>query len=153
MKTGIYFSLTFIILSLTACSKYEDGPWLSFRTAEARICGKWTIENYYEDGANRLEDFEREPLYCAEYEFTDVNYGSEFIYTIILSGCKGPAQSGWWSLNDKNRNLSLTLGLYDNPQHPLETHSTWRILRLTKKEFWIETTFNGKTYEIHFKEA
>ncbi len=153
MKTGIYFSLFVIIISLTACKKYEESPWLSFRTAEARICGKWTVENYYENGADRFKDFEGEPLYCSQYEFTDVNHASESIYTTVISGCKGPVQSGWWLLNDKNQKLSLTLRLYDNPQHPLETHSVWRILRLTKKEFWIETTFNGKTYEIHFKEA
>lgn len=153
MKKLSSLSLLTLILSFAACKKYEDGPGISFRTAEARISNHWEIENYYIDGYDRLDEFDRSPLYCGVYAFS-THGQAPGVYSVRTYSCaNGPVFGGWWSLSNENKSLELTMNLVDNPQHPLETYNTWKILRLTKKEFWIETTLDNHTYEIHFKQT
>lgn len=150
MRKLLVFAFASLLL-LTTCKKYEDGPWLSLRTAEKRICGEWTIENYYENGTDLTSDFEKSLIYCSRYEFINEELSATVPFNTVASGCKRADGTGWWYLTNENKNLSWTMGLVDVPQHPLEMNSNWAILRLTNKEFWISTTFNGTEYEIHLK--
>lgn len=38
-----YLSIFFLIIVSVSCNKYEDGPSVSFRSAEKRLTGKWEI--------------------------------------------------------------------------------------------------------------
>lgn len=42
MKKAIYL-LTLLVITFSACKKYEDGPGLSLRTKKARLAGDWTL--------------------------------------------------------------------------------------------------------------
>ena len=56
MKKHITLALTLILtLFFTGCKKYEEGPLISFRSAETRIHGKWEIKEFTINGADSLE--------------------------------------------------------------------------------------------------
>ena len=47
-KLTIYLSLLLIIAS--ACKKYEEGPLISLRSKEKRLCQTWNLEEVTKDG-------------------------------------------------------------------------------------------------------
>ncbi|MCK5775853.1 MAG: hypothetical protein KAH25_06750 [Bacteroidales bacterium] len=49
-KLTIYLSLLLILSS--ACKKYEEGPLISLRSKEKRLCQKWDVETITKNGAD-----------------------------------------------------------------------------------------------------
>ena len=47
-KLTIYLSLLLIIAS--ACKKYEEGPLISLRSKEKRLCQTWELHEFTKDG-------------------------------------------------------------------------------------------------------
>ena len=60
-----------LIIVITACSKYEDGPFISFRSKEKRLCKKWEL-----DESENIENLKVEDFFRFEIEFKKNN---EFI--------------------------------------------------------------------------
>lgn len=123
-------ALLFVIL-LTACNKYEDGPFFSIRSAESRVIGKWYLASLQENDEEILE-FSQE-----EYEFD--NDGSFLLYE------DGEVYPGTWELIDKNETLRIgdstdSSEFYD-----------YKINRLTNTELWLEYTINSNVFEVRLK--
>ena len=52
-KATIYLSLLLILA--TACKKYDEGPLISLRSKEKRLCQKWDIYEFTKDGEPGME--------------------------------------------------------------------------------------------------
>jgi hypothetical protein len=120
--------LAILLLALTSCSKYEDGPGISFRSVHKRITGDWCSGGIYENGQLANAD------YCAVsimmYDNGDVTLES-----------LGDESTGQWELtSDKKTVEILNSGVVEE---------RWRILRLTNDEFWFEVDQGADTYEYH----
>ncbi len=115
-----------IILTLSSCGKYEEGPWFSLRTKKARLTGEWKVASVEINGLslNDLSDYSGTYVYkknnTGEYKLGDNNI-TEF---------------EWEFSNDKKYvKTRMKIG---NEYVP-----TWKeteILRLTNKEFWTTKT-------------
>lgn len=46
MKKQILFIFSFLVIILTGCGKYENGPGFSLRSKNARLSGKWKVVKY-----------------------------------------------------------------------------------------------------------
>ena len=42
MKSSLYISTILLILCSVSCKKYQDGPYLSFRSKNSRLINSWT---------------------------------------------------------------------------------------------------------------
>ncbi|HOK21080.1 MAG TPA: lipocalin family protein [Bacteroidales bacterium] len=113
------------MLIFTGC-KYEDGPAISFRSKEERLCNEWRLTRLYINGTEQtLSSIDQQTT----LEFKDngtVNYSYAVMDStaIIITG------SGTWEFNDDKTEvitkITYTIG-------GTET-DTFKILRLKEKE-------------------
>ena len=148
MKAKNILLLFFIISFLAGCNEYEEGPDISFRTVKQRLCGEWIVERLTVDGADSLLDFMNHPGYREYYVFT-TDKGNSAPMSGYNSGYTDRL-AGSWSLNYNEEFISFGNA---NPYGPVfNSYINWKIIRLSNKEMWFETTFiNYKNYEIRFK--
>jgi len=128
-------SLLFILILsfLLSCSKFEDGPAISFLSVKNRIAQSWKVEYILNlsTGISHSADFEG-------WLFTLEKDGS-FVKTVLYNQLE-TIYNGSWELTQKNiirleyTTLSGTVVEF------------YTILRLTKNEFWIKDQFQ----EIHY---
>lgn len=154
-KTLILFFITFTFLS---CSKYEDGPGISFRSAEKRLSGKWRVSQILYDEKDITVAY-----YSNKYDLYPFNIFSDWSKSFFISITHPDgsiiAQSPL-SLN-KKKNV-MTFGMQPETSYdkiakdifaiipPLSAENNWNILRLKNDEFWIRTTFETNNFELHF---
>ncbi len=60
MKKQILFLFSFLVIILTGCGKYENGPGLSLRSKNARISGEWKLVKYNYTWNNPVDATENE---------------------------------------------------------------------------------------------
>ncbi|MBI5538533.1 MAG: hypothetical protein HY951_00605 [Bacteroidia bacterium] len=151
-KLYIFLFVTTILLS--SCTKYEEGPKITFRSIDSRIIGDWKVTEYSCNDVDSLQYYNDS---CGSNLSIDLNEGHyRRNYTVsFIGGNKEFFAFATFSNND-SYNLNVESG-YDNynkyftgPFLP-ERISSWHILRLTKKELKIKVDFDNRTYRISFK--
>lgn len=156
MKKNIKYLLFAVILLFSGC-KYEEGPFISFRTACDRICREWEIERFYVDGADSLPDFQNKLIYCMTYKFDkDMSNLELYGYDCVggIDSIQHNYYDGGWFLHENNRKISFGLGYIGQNYGPLFIGGDlrWTIIKLSSKEMWLEIVyFNNKKYEVKFK--
>jgi len=156
MKSSKLYLLTLFALSLlliNSCKKYEDGPLLSLHTKKHRIMGTWDVEYFSINNFDSTSYLKGQPFY-GMYSFGKGD----------LWGNPGPAGyqsetsylSGNWRFEEKKEAIHITFNSYlssDNRRvGPYRADDViWDIRRLTEKELWLATSFNGKDYLVKFK--
>lgn len=128
MKTKIISVLMVIlVLATISCSKYEDGPILSFRSKKTRIDGTWKYESiiYTDQNISVTENLPDDEL-----TFTsDGNYSDNKGYT------------GTWKFSGT---VDLSIDKSKDTSH---IELKWEIIRLSTKQLW----FRRDKEEHHFK--
>jgi hypothetical protein len=165
MKKTILF-LLIIAGIIVGCQKYEDGPYVSFRSKFGRLCngGVWRMEYFGVSGIDSTEgiinstanlsylfnfDIKRPAmkLWAFNDSLPDKIDSSTAIYT------------GYWNFADRYMNLELIIPNDSTftdtipvlgPLHK-EGIMDWEILRLSYEELWIDNIYNHQTYEIHYR--
>ena len=170
MKTIItknLFALSFIalMLALGACSKYEDGPWISFRSVEDRIIGKWKVEYFEIDGVDVTQQWIDNYDWSFEF-YIDEYYGTHKMWiwdiscTTTTDTLISYASSGWKLHNNDTKLGFGILNMMSPPtdtiycgMYPLETYrvSIYTIIRLTKKNMWLSHENDGHNYLIKLR--
>ena len=51
----IFTLLLLIGLFFAGCTKYEDGPFFSFKSAEKRLCQNWTASKHLYKGSSKIQ--------------------------------------------------------------------------------------------------
>lgn len=111
-----------IMLNVSSCKKYEDGPLFSLRTKTVRLTGEWEvveIENNdpLDDGKLILE-FEKDGDFSSHRIYSDYNYSS-YCYSY----------EGDWEWESGKEVIEIEI---DGDKEKFE------ILRLTNDELWFE---------------
>src|ERR1051326_254623 len=144
-KYLLFFLVAFALLE--SCKKYPDGPWISLRSKKARIQGEWFIENYFVDNVDSTS------LY------NPISSGTSFSYNFQAGSelrFNSTPVSGIWDFDNHKRDIVIGV-TYRNTNFPnifilpVGNANNWKVLRLTMKNFWLQSSINGKTYEVHFK--
>jgi hypothetical protein len=147
-RTRIPGMLLVAILSvLTACSKYDDGPFLSLYSKGARVGGKWTFSRVYVDGADSTERFYSQRI---DFIFTREEEENLFLWYTNLAATAptpdNPRMGRWAFIADKD---SFQLTIYDRiVMDSVSEH--WKINRLSYTDFWLERT-NEQGHFIEWK--
>ncbi len=86
-------------LLLGSCSKYEDGPGFTVRTAKARVSGDWKLTSYTLNGTD----------YTSSLPTITMTIDKDGTYTgTYSSGSGSVTETGTWVFNDDKTTLSIT---------------------------------------------
>lgn len=135
MKTGKVVTTMMIllgglvILGTESCSKYPDGPTVSFRSRAERVANTWKIDNYKVNGTDYTS-------LMSGYTETFTKDGN---YSYSWGSLNG---SGLWSFQNKDEEIRLT-GINNQSDHTLF------ILKLEEKQFWYYYMDGGDMKEFH----
>lgn len=137
MKTILLSKITalllIIVLVLSACSKFEDGPLFSLISVKKRLSREWKVEfsRNLETGIEHSADFEG---WLLSFE-KNGSYSNSIIYDGVAI-----KYNGNWELIGQNQlrlDYTATSG---------RITEFYLILRLTKKELWLKNL----SEEIHY---
>ena len=156
----------------SSCSKFEDGPKISFRSIEKRIYGTYRIDYFSKNGTD-LTDYWNQ-YYDLEFElsrdwdgvFPEI-YGKYIHGSIDSAGCMNPFSAygrHFYFENNDEVTLSMSCIIFDSIGYPnrelfplityINNYSIepYTVTRLTNDEMWLELEDGSDFYEIHMKE-
>lgn len=125
--------------TLVSCQKYEDGPFLSLRTREARMANTWKVEKATNGGNDVTSSFtqyeldlknNRDATLKAEYSLGSLTFEFE--------------TSGTWNFENSNEDVRFD---FENDA----ADETYEILRLKEKELWLRE--KDGDLELHLEPA
>jgi len=164
------FVLALILFSVFGCSKYEDGPCMSMKSALHRLYGTYHIVYFSKNDVDITQQWKDSCDWT--FEFLDDRNTREVEYIFYYAGkfYKDSIEyrmdffSGF-SLQDHNKSLWLSMLRYqirpDGPDgndsigvFPLQIGGmrTFRITRLTETELWLKYVDGNDVYKIQMEE-
>ena len=142
--------LAVVFITIAACKKYPDGPLFSLTTKETRLCKEWDVAYFSINGYDSTAYLRSQPFY-GTYKFERPAKGDPgrcFYYSAnsLYDGV------GNWGFDNNKKSVAIDGGSgytgYIGPYGPVRVE--WDIMRLTQKELWLKTTYNGKEYFVKF---
>lgn len=136
MKTSHLLIPAFIlVLSVSSCSKYEDGPAISLRTKNERVANTWKIEQAMRNNQDVTADYD-------QYVLTMTKDGDARLEAIYSSGqfTFQFETDGTWKFDDSKEILILD---FENN----DADASYQILKLKEDELWIRE--QGGEDELH----
>lgn len=146
-----------------SCSKFENGPSVSFRSLEKRFEGEWLLKYFTVDGIDSLSfwnsffgnecDFKFygcENVYPYECIF-EIHWGITDSVFYNVSGAHGGLRDAWLgpiSFVEESNGSAFPLWFMAYPM-PRDALVEWTITKLKYKEMWLEMDVNNKHYELH----
>jgi hypothetical protein len=112
-KTSIFISFI-LLLTILSCTKYEDGPIITFRGKKVRLEGTWKYQSIIHID-NGLEVTENLPT-------TLFTYSKDGTYS------ESTGNKGTWKFSG-----SVDLKITDTTQ----VEVSWEIIRLSNKQLWL----------------
>jgi hypothetical protein len=143
MKLFIFSLLAISFLTVTSCSKYSDGPSISFTSRKARLCNDWILESFFRNETDKTDEnqtvklvFDKDGSYSMS---TLTNYSGQL---------QGVYEHGTWQFEDNKGQLFLYDDVDEDPVH------IYTIKELRRKSLKLEETFSsiGVTNTYQFVE-
>ena|ERR1700746_1574667 len=154
LKKIIFFFAAIFFITIAACKKYPDGPLISFDTKETRLCKNWDVVYFSINGYDSTTYLRSQPFYGTfEFDRPEGDNPGRFIYNALDHHYAG---GGSWGFSDNKKNVSVSC-FVDNSSFtgnigPYRAKNVnWKIMRLSEKDLWLKTTYNGKEYFVKFK--
>jgi hypothetical protein len=119
----LFVLLALAAVNLSSCKKYEDGPFFSIKSPEARLQRTWRVTKAV-SGSNDLTSLFQLVNYKVEFKSSEVS----IVYSNFLTGTTIEKGTWKWAAADK-KSIQITQTVTGNSQT-----STWDITRLTSKE-------------------
>jgi hypothetical protein len=122
--------LIVIVFLITSCTKYEDGPLITFRSKTKRLCKTWSYQSiiYTEQGITVTTNLPK-------YKMTFNKDGLYF---------QDDGYTGNWKFSG---DVGLEINKHKQNNDTIE-NIVWEITRLSNKELWLRKNKE----EHHFKE-
>lgn len=129
------FAFICIVLAvvLSGC-KYEEGPFISIREAEARMVGVWELVNVYKNGVEQTETELSANRPGSYYTFY---YEGMLSVTAIVNGNIRESNQGFWNFQNNEKEIKVE---YQLPGEDYLYEA--EIKRLTMSELRYEYTDN-----------
>ena len=136
--------LAIMSLSILSCKRYEDGPLISFRSAESRVENDWAASL-----VSRNEV--RETQFFCRYELS-LGEDKAFDWTLLAANApesETQLYQGTWNLIDKQQ-IRLEFTSEETPTPDTE-NVLMDITRLRDKEMWVNFLINGDRFFLHLE--
>ncbi|MEI6124600.1 MAG: hypothetical protein WCQ95_13360 [Bacteroidota bacterium] len=154
-----YLLALLLISSFYACNKYEDGPAISFRSAEKRLTGQWQVTTVLFNTTDLSAAFLANHFDLYPFSIYS-DWNKQYFIGIAETNGNVIAKS---NLNISKHKDRLTFGMLAQESYrtvaaqlfsfipPLCAENEWQITRLKNDELWIKTRFDTNNFEIKFK--
>jgi hypothetical protein len=129
---------TFVFL--TSCSKYEEGPIISFRSKTERLCNIWKPVKILINGSETILSSDQQKTTIEFQEDGDV------FMTVYYLGIS-VSQTGQWEFYDNSEKIILTMNTDDDTP----SKDTLKILKLMEEELWLEGKIDRDILEYHLE--
>ena len=148
-KLTIY--LVLLLMVVGACKKYDEGPLISLRTKEARLCREWKLDKYIVND----ETFDEVGKLVWKIEKNGI------IHLNIMVGSNEETSESEWRWADNKESLEIKSfgkksgvisSLLNYKGSNYEAWSKFRIMRLTSKELSLEINEDNDDIRIEFVE-
>jgi len=133
--TKMIVGLLFVILTISSCKKYPDGPAISLRSKTERVANNWRVEKAMDGSNDVTSDFERYEITFTKGHRASLSASYKFFgvtYSFITEGT--------WSFASSNEKLVVD---YESDT----ADRVYIILRLKEDEMWLRE--EGGTLELH----
>lgn len=154
MRKTIKFLFVFICLLLIgSCRKYPDDPFISILRPAKRIQGDYLLEHYYVNGFDSATTSKysfytsTRHIFVPHHSFALYEPSLSFWYDVDMGTYVDRISNRSFRFADNHKSLYI-------PSNFLVFYSDsklYKIEKLTNKELWITSTFNGKSYEVRLK--
>jgi hypothetical protein len=146
MKHFLFIIFSLILFTFfQACNKYEEGPFLSLKSAEKRIAGDYIVDKYLING----EEISLIDIGISQYRVVYYKDGTGKSY--ITSNDFTYESDFEWELDEKKLNIRT------REKGQTGEWSAWSdykiILKLTNEEFWVKDGNETESQEFHFIES
>lgn len=128
MKNIVVSLLLGTLLFTASCSKYPDGPEVSFTSRKARFVNSWKVDQSFR---NNVQDT---ATANGLLEFKD--NGDYLGYIFNTPQNKFDTLAGTWRFVDSDASVQLE---FKRNADTTTRYQNWKILRLKEDELWIET--------------
>jgi hypothetical protein len=125
MRKITFFILIF--MTVMACHKYENGPFISFRSVKNRVIGDWKLVGYSVNGQDQLDSLRDGYDYWWKFK------ADKTLERVIRAN--QPIE-GTWEISEDD-NVIVTLKMVSGTGVYYEK-DTLDLTRLTNKEMWAE---------------
>ena len=146
MRTYIILSFALVLLlAMSGCKGYEDGPVVSMRTVKGRIYGWWEPVGFWINGEDMLADFDS--IHANPYGYDrSSNYSFLKYYDINdFNFYYGTNIGGFWGLNEDKSILAIKIITGGNM-----AHMNYTITKLTHDDLQLKgVDFAGDTVILH----
>ncbi len=141
MKIKNLILISAVMLIFTSC-KYEEGPAVSLRSKEERLCNEWKIDKKLTNGVeNTLTEAELQTI-------VEFKKGGDYSITVPILGVY-VVFSGTWEFYDNKEKIITTYEANVLGTNVVQK-DTSKILRLMEKELWLEGKDSTGIVEIHY---
>ena len=127
----LFVSLIAGLLILSSGCKYQDGPFLSLLSREARIANVWKVAAATdENGDDATGDFDN-----WTYTFNEDGTATLTYTLTVLGSTQDINLNGDWNLVDNDANLQILL---EDVTGLITVNEEYLITRLTDNELWLQ---------------
>jgi len=151
----------FIAMIFFSCKKYEEGLWFSFRGVDKRIEGFWELEYLFINDVDSTAAVKSQD--CNGLLFLSIPYDLKHEGDWSLAPVNGTCKQckGEWGISKDKKFLGIEHRSNDTCEFKsvgpyLASNSIeikWQIIKLTVKQLWLETEYNGQNCWAHFKKV
>lgn len=128
------------IVLFTAC-QYEEGPSLSLISKKSRAVNTWVINQVFENGVDKTDDYKR--VYV-DYKI-EIKKDDSYLLTYRPANLTNYQENGAWKFSDDKAKIIFT------PKGTSQQNE-WTILRLKNSECWVIQRIDGKDIELRMKD-
>jgi hypothetical protein len=145
----IAFLLCSIVLVLSACNKYDDGPKLSLNTKTHRLANTWRIDQVFETSQNGTKTDKTNDYKNGYYDYVmTINKKNTYTISYRPYNLGNYSEAGTWAFSAGKVNLIFVNSSPNSSGSAIG--SIWTITRLKEKELWMRTVnSNNTTIEVH----
>jgi hypothetical protein len=141
IKQNLWQVALLVMLSMSACTKFEERPNFSFRSVAARVTNTYRVVEYNVNGVQKASL----PEYSTMKQFW--NGDGVYVHTYINpDNGVGQRVDGTWSLEASNTKILLKLNEPGSGQ--VLSVVSYTILKLSNKEMWLRSADNSIEWHL-----
>lgn len=135
VKFFLSSALVVILLSVTGCQKYPEGPLVSIRTKTERVANQWKVGQALDNGSDVTSNYN-----MFELRLTKKGGATLSLKYTALGSTLEYTTEGQWSFVNNKEDISFD---YDNN----DADAVYRILKLEEEEMWLKQ--DNTSVELH----
>lgn len=113
-----------LLISISSCKKYEDGPLISLYTKESRLLGNWKFENVKLNEEDVTDNY--------SYQYMQINKSGTIYWNVSMS----ELLFGTWDF--KNDKEQLEMYFFSNDEDSEDIQYLWNIKQLKYDDMKLE---------------